>query len=278
MRALAEFVMRGRAQAIGVACIPWIGSAAVGLVVLRKGGVDAVVVLGWGLLATFAMMLVGGNIALMLALLATAAGAVILRWTGSWPLALATIAALGVVFASSLNVFGDAYIAQVMEQRNEALKEVQAPPWVAQLAGSDLNAVQVAGAFGSGSVMLGVAFLALARHWQAQLYNPGGFGREFRQLRLPPQVALPLVAAGIGLVLMGPGYEGWVGMVAMPLLIAGLGLVHGMVALKGWGAGPLVGFYVALVLLRQPVILTLILLALIDGWLDFRARHGANDR
>jgi len=62
MRALAEFIMRGRVQAIGVAIVGillpfflWFGVAAVGLVVLRKGGSEAFVVLGWGLLAALAV-------------------------------------------------------------------------------------------------------------------------------------------------------------------------------------------------------------------------------
>ena len=41
--------------------------------------------------------------------------------------------------------------------------------------------------------------LMLARYWQASLYNPGGFGREFRSLRLAPAVAV--------ILLLGPSWS-----------------------------------------------------------------------
>lgn len=36
--------------------------------------------------------------------------------------------------------------------------------------------------------------LMLGRYWQSVLYNPGGFGLEFRALRLSPPLAFGLLA------------------------------------------------------------------------------------
>ena len=54
MRALAELVMRGRIQACSIAFIgfafPFVSSAVIGLVTLRKGSVEGWVVMLWGIL------------------------------------------------------------------------------------------------------------------------------------------------------------------------------------------------------------------------------------
>ena len=133
MRALAEFIMRGRAQAIGVAVVGillpfflWFGAAAVGLVALRKGGNEAFIVLGWALLAALAALLWGGDIVPAAAVLATAIAALLLRWTSSWPLALVAVAAVGLGAALALNIFGSAYLDQLVGLLNELLEKLRA--------------------------------------------------------------------------------------------------------------------------------------------------------
>lgn len=283
MRALAEFVMRGRAQAIGVAVIGilmpfflWFGIAAVGLVALRKGGSDAFVVLGWGLLAAFAALLWQGDIGPIAALVAASAGAFMLRWTSSWPLALLALMSVGLVAALILNVFGSAYVDQLVALLNALLARVQEQVPQEAKAFGELNAVQVSGWLGFWAAVSGFAGLVIARYWQAQLYNPQGFGREFQQLRLPPQIALALLVLGIVLMLPGQDYRMWLALAGLPFVVAGVALVHGMAALKQWGRGPLVALYVAWIFLLGPVTATLFLLALIDSWVDFRGRFRAN--
>jgi hypothetical protein len=280
MRALAEFVMRGRAQAIGVAIagvlLPfflWFGIAAVGLVALRKGGSDAVVLLGWGVLAAFAALLMQGDIGPLTALLATALAASMLRWTSSWPLALLAVVAVGLVAALVLNTFGSAYVNQLVVLLNELLDQLRAKMPGSQVqAFGTLNAVQVSGWLGFWSAVSGFAGLVIARYWQAALYNPEGFGQEFQQLRLPPQIVLGLLGFGGVLMLLGPDYRMWLALAGMPFVIAGVALIHGMAALKQWGRAPLVTMYVAWFILLGPITATLFLLALFDSWLDFRGR------
>lgn len=311
MRALAEFAMRGRAQAIGVAAVCilmpalfaagvraagsagvgaaalvamlmpivlWFGIATVGLVTLRKGGVDAFIVLGWALLATLFGDLSRGDIGPAAALLATTAGAFILRWTSAWPLALMALLAVGLVAALILNVFGSAYVDQLVTLLNQVLEPMRQQ--VAQQGGvlGELNAVQVSGWLGFWAAISGFAGLLLARYWQALLYNPNGFGREFRELRLPPQVALALLVLGAVLILLGSDYRIWLALPGLPFVIAGVALVHGMAALKGWGRGPLLALYVGWLLLSGPITMMLFLLALVDSVADFRGRIRANAR
>ena len=85
MRALAEFIMRGRVQATlvvaGCAALPllyWLGAAAVCLVLLRRGLKDAVGVLALGLLPALIWWFMGEPRTLMV-LLGTLGLALLLR-------------------------------------------------------------------------------------------------------------------------------------------------------------------------------------------------------
>ncbi|MCV6603992.1 MAG: hypothetical protein OIF34_01710, partial [Porticoccaceae bacterium] len=99
MRALAEFVMRGRAQAIAVAFVPVIGLVAIGLVTLRKGFQEGGLILLAGLipwlftLESQAMLvfIIGLSVGLLIA-------ASILRTTQSWPKTLLAIVGLSCFF------------------------------------------------------------------------------------------------------------------------------------------------------------------------------------
>jgi hypothetical protein len=286
MRALAEFVMRGRVQAIGVAIVGillpfflWFGIAAVGLVALRKGGTEAIVVLGWGLLATFAVLLLQGDIGPMAALIATAAAAFTLRSTSSWPLALMAVVAVGFGAALALNAFSSDYLNQLVVLLNQLLDKLRAemPSPQVQALGQ-LTTVQISGWLGFWAAFSGFLAVLLARYWQALLYNPGGFRGEFHRLRLPPQLALILLAVGLLLALLGPDYRVWLALVVFPFAVAGLALLHGMVGLKGWGRGPLVVLYLSWFFLLGLMTAAVFLLALADSWLDFRGRLQARTR
>lgn len=280
MRALAEFVMRGRAQAIGVAVagivLPffvWISAAVVGLVVLRRSPQDAFIVLGWSVLAAAAMMLWHGDPGPLAAMFGTAVAAAVLRWMRSWPLALAVIVVAGLLSALLLNIADGGFIAELVTRLNAFLTMLreQMPAEQAALLG-EMNAVQVSGLLGLRSAFLMVIALVLARWWQALLYNPGGFREEFHRLRLPVPIVLALLAAGLLLALVGGEYKIWALLFALPFVVAGFALVHGVVGIKRWGRGPLVVLYVAWVLVWELVTATLLLLAVADSWWDFRGR------
>ncbi len=285
MRALAEFVMRGRAQAIGVAILTmvlpllaWISAAVVGLVALRKSGQDAFVVVGWAALTALALLIWQGDPTPLTAIIGIAAAATVLRWTQSWALALLVVVAIGLLSALLLQLFGGGLVAELTTALNELLGKLreQMPADRAQLLGQ-LVPAQISGLLGLRSACLTLLALLLARWWQAVLYNPGGFREEFHRLRLPPLVAVGLIGAGGLLSLFGSEYAFWSALFALPFVVAGFALIHGAVGIKGWGLGPLVALYVGWIFLWQVVTAALLLLALIDSWLDFRARmRGAN--
>ena len=272
--------MRGRAQAIGVAILTmvlplvvWISAAVIGLVALRKSGQDVFVVVGWVALAALALLVWQGDPGPLTAVVGIAAAATVLRWTRSWALALLVIVGIGVLSALLLQWFGSGLIAELTTALNELLGKLreQMPPDRAQLLGQ-LAPAQISGLLGLRSACLTVVALLLARWWQAVLYNPGGFREEFHCLRLSPLVAVGLIGAGGLISVFGSEYAFWSALFALPFVVAGFALIHGTVGIKGWGRGPLIALYVGWIFMWEIVTAVLLLLALIDSWLDFRGR------
>jgi len=116
-----------------------------------------------------------------------------------------------------------------------------------------------------------VSSLLLARWWQAGLYNPGGFGREFRALRLSR------VAAGVAAVLCvaaltvgGEVLQGLALATVALFVFQGLAVVHGVVARRGMATGWLVALYVLVLFLAPQVMAGLTLVGIADAWADFR--------
>jgi len=284
MRALADFVMRGRAQAILVAVLgilmpffAWVSTGVVGLVALRRGGRDGFLVFAWSLLAAFAVFMWRGDIGPATALAGTMVAALVLRWSVSWPHALLAASIVGALSSLLLLTVGSGYVEKLLALLNPMFDELrrQMPAGQGAAIGA-LSAAQVSGLLGFRTVCAAVAGLLLARWWQAGLYNPGGFREEFHRLRLPLPLALGLVVAIALTLLPGVEYRVWALIFAVPFVVAGFALVHGVVGLKGWGRGPLVVLYVAWLLLWELVTIALLLLALFDSGWDFRGRLRAS--
>ena len=139
------------------------------------------------------------------------------------------------------------------------------------------------GIVAAGALLGLVVTLLLARWWHAVLDRPGGFGEEFRALRLPS------VSGYVVLILAAVAWfaTGWISHLAsewlMILLVLfglqGLALVHWVVKVRNASVAWLVGLYVALAIMPQPaseVVLVLALAGLSDTWLDYRTRFGKN--
>lgn len=281
MRALAEFVMRGRMQAtlvvVGSAIVPllfWLGAAAGGLVLLRRGLSDALGILIWAVLpAAFIWYL--GEPSVLMVMLGTLALAQVLRSSASWVRVLMACVPLGVVFALVVNVAFVGTLEAFAEMFRQALTELPAQsaggPSSEQLQNmQQVSLVPVLSGFVTFSLlMMSVLCLALARYWQASLYNPGGFGEEFRQIRLPVPLALALIA-GVFLAPSLLGDAGWAFTLVcmLPLMLAGLALGHGLIAMKQLSSFWSIGLYVALLVAGNLICL----LAVVDSLFDFRGR------
>jgi hypothetical protein len=276
MRALAEFIMRGRMQATLVvvvsAALPllfWLSAAAGSLVLLRRGWSDAAGILAWALLPAVGWWYFGEPRALLVLL-----GALGLA---SWNRVLLCSVALGLVYGLVLGaVFREPIEAIALELQKlmpQMLDGVHQQLSVDERARLDsLIAPVLTGLIAALLQIVSLLSLILGRYWQAQLYNPGGFGREFRALRLPTPLAMLLL---VGMLLgpnLGPQMAMLTPLCSVPLAFAGIALLHGLVAQGRMAKFWLVGLYITLLLFLQLTYPLLVVLAIVDSLLDFRGR------
>lgn len=294
MKALANLIMRGRSQAALVATVtallsllvPLLGpvsAAAVGLVTLRNGArqgllLIAAATLGTGILSALAL----GSPWLALGILAV-------LWAPIWVLAVVlhqfrslalTIQVAGIIGLMIVLVFhasvGDpaAYWLTLLDPLRQSL--------VAEsLIGADASQVLFAelarlmtGIMVAALVLQWLASLFIARWWQATLYHPGGFGDEFRSMRLGRSLGIVALVLGGWLILAGG-----TGLIAdlLPILILllvlqGLAVAHWLVRTQGVRRGWLIGLYALLVLFMPQTGLLLACVGLVDIWADIRVR------
>lgn len=281
MRALAQYVMRGRTQAMLVTIISagtvmfyWIGGAALALVTLRQGAKDGFLLLLWALLPALMVAWYAGETAPMVVLLGSWMAAIILRETSSWPLALTGITAFGLITAITVLFIGPQWLDNVAEVAEQFIEQLNQQVQASESAAGVIippTVMQIVGMLGLVYTMTTVVCVVLGRSWQAALYNPGGFGEEFRQMRLPPTVAVPLLLLVMACMVQGGDLLPWAYLLAMPFIISGIALVHALVAAKARSSASLWLFY-GLLILVNPVKDILILAALLDSFFDLRSK------
>jgi len=292
---MAAFIMSGPMQALGFVLmfavlslyLPYFGilgsllsSSAIGLVTLRLGwpqGLKLTAMAGLAL-GAFTLLTQGsllGLLAASLQWLPIVALASLLATTASWSYVLQALFGLAMLGVVLFHVgVADPYVFW----ENLINKMMASYPMQAPLAEMDIEEVlqTVAPylvtflAIAQGISMMIV--LVLSRLWQAQLYNPGGFQEEWRQLRLHTAVGI----AFSGLIALTVLYS-------TPLLISliivgltmflfqGLALVHGCIALLNVSAKWLLALYLPLLLMPIPMGLLLAVFGMVDTMADFRS-------
>ena len=289
MRALAEFIMRGRMQATlvvaGCATLPllyWLGAAAGSLVLLRRGLTDALGVLSLGLLPALIWWLYADDPRALLVLLGSSGLALVLRASESWVRTLLVSVAVGLVYSVMLGAAFRPHIEALAQEIVKilplALGDLYQQLSVDERARfASLIAPVLTGLIAALMQIVSVLSLILGRYWQALLYNPGGFGREFRSIRIPAGPAMLLLAC----MVVGPNFGTQMALLApicsVPLVFAGLALIHGLVARKRLAKFWLVGLYVTLLLFMQLIYPLLVVLAIVDSLIDFRGRLASKD-
>lgn len=280
MRALAQFVMRGPLQASGVAAVTtavpllfWIGAAVVGLVILRLGISQGLTIGLWALLPAFGWSVFGGDPTALAVLLQVMLMASLLRITLSWERTLLGGSFLAIVMGLTLPMMYPGLMDELVRAGVSFYEQYNAE--VARALGSDLEAVirDTMNASMAGSYLaVGVGMTMLARSWQSGLYNPGGFRKEFHDLRLSPAVAVVFTATMVAGPFIGLNAMLLAWVAGTPMFLAGVALIHGIVGRKQLSGHWLAMFYVALVLLGPSLMILLVVLAFVDSWLDIRGR------
>ncbi|MBT5720088.1 MAG: hypothetical protein HOI69_11115 [Gammaproteobacteria bacterium] len=270
MRGLAEFVMKGRKQAIMavlllglIPLLNLLSPVLVGLVVLRKGFQEAVQVLVWAILPIGGWALAGDPVPLIM-LLGITGLAGLLRSSESWEFTLLAAIAVGVCVEIYLRL--QPAVLDLIFLQMQPYFEANA------IQGEQLDALRdvMTSFMGAVYMFLSIILLMLARWMQAALFNPGGFQKEFHGLRVEQKVALILVSC-----MMLANFEilipqTWMLYLVLPLMFSGIALIHAVVAAKKLSSLWLAVLYALIVL---PLIANLVvLLALLDSWYDFRTR------
>jgi hypothetical protein len=300
MKALAGFIMRGYLQAALVAAAGALLSLLLPLFGLVSGAVIALFTLRRGLREG---ALLGGLATLGVGLLGTLAlgspwpalGTLLVLWMPVWGLAALlrlsrslslTVAAAGlagglvVLLIHALVVDPAAGWLELMTPFSELLVRDGVVEPLAAEALFGAIARWMTGAFAAALVLQWVLGLFLGRWWQALLYNPGGFGQEFRDLHLQRVLGIGglVLLALIGLF-RGPGLVPDLLIVLMPLyLLQGLAVIHQVHGARGLHPGWLFGLYVLLVVFMPHAELLVACLGFVDIWADFRSRLTSGPR
>lgn len=271
MRGLAEFVMKGRKQAIVavlllglIPLVNFLSPVVVGLVILRKGLNEAAQILVWAILPIGGWAIIAGDPVPLIMLLGVTGLAGLLRSTESWEFTLLAAIAVGVCVEIYLR----------LQPAVLDLIFIQMQPYFEanNIQGEQLESLRnvMTSFMGAVYMFLSIVLLMLSRWMQAALFNPGGFQKEFHGLRIEQKIALILV----GLMMLA-NFEilipqSWMLYLILPMMFSGLALIHAVVAAKRLSSLWLAVLYALIIL---PIVANLVvLMALLDSWYDFRAR------
>lgn len=289
MRALGNYLLRGRLQAIGVVgtltVASWflaplaflISGVPVGLITLRRGGIFGAQVMAGGLVFVVLLGLVArvppavaGTFVLGIWIPVWLCSMVLRNTESQGALVLAG-GALGMTFVAAIYALvGDVgawwqtwfaawFTANLPGEAGAHYLELL------QAAKPLLNAMMAA-----ALVVSIVVTLLIARWWQALLFFPGAFRLEFYQLRLPRALAaLTLTAILVLLVTEGQTQSVLRDLLFVSLimyLFQGVSAVHRMVAGRGMSSAWLAGMYGLLLLVPQ-MFLFVACIGMVDSWL-----------
>ena len=291
---LARFILKGHSQAALVAStmamlglvlppVAWLSGAAVALVALVSGHrsgllVTAIAGIGTVILAGLILSLPElGLYYVLLVWLPVVMVAVVLRQTVSLVLSLQLIAVLSMLGIVVLYVFypdfGELWRPSLNDVAEELTKQSQDTLDAQQLQLMIDRIVRLLPGFFAVSFMIGIMLsLYLARWWQAAIYNPGGFGKEFRAINLGKVTALVALAiaaaASLGAMEI---FNAMLLVVFVLYLNQGVAVLHAVFAGKQLNAVWLFLVYLFMLFVPQTVVL-LALAGLADTWIDFRRR------
>jgi len=280
--------MAATVPAVLALLLPMLGivsSAVVALVTLRAGARDGLIVSAISSIASSLLTY------LLLGTLKPALGFLLVLWLPAWALGILlrrsrslslmvqTALGFGLLLVALLHLaLGDpqAQWVQILQPLAEGLVQsnLMEPAESQGLVQSMAN--WMTGFLAAGFYLQLLLAVFLARIWQAQLYNPGGFMAEFQGLRVHGSIALmvlPLFAMAWLQGAMAPALVRDLALLLAPLwLVQGMAVAHGAALQARLHPGWLVTLYALLLIAPAPAMTLVILVGLVDVPVDFRAR------
>ena len=280
MRGLAEFIMRGRWQALAVAVLGSvlvfaapISAAAIALVTMAQGTRDGSWVALWSLLPALLLGWVSGDYGTGFLLLSVFVGAMVLAQTLSLSLALLAIVPVSAIGGVLLLTLNSAFLEAMLSMLDTWIAALQSE---SPESGESLNAfrptvTQVAGLMATGNALMASLSLLLGRYWQAALFKPGAFGEEFRAFKLPSVLTALLVLAAMLGALNGSEAAAWSALAGIPVTLAGFALFHHIARRQKLGGTFLTVGYVLWIIV-DGLKVGVLLAVLLDAFLDLGRR------
>lgn len=284
MQALAEFAMRGWKNAAALAFIlgflpfcGWIAVAIVALVLMRQGFTKALPVLLWGALPPLVTwVMVGDVFSAPLFVLVLLAAHVLRQWV-SMLYAVVALALGSIVVHWLILAWSPAGVANITKVMEEIFSHSSLVESMGGTSAAEFAQVMLQTSYGFSLASSALASLLLARWWQAQLFNPGGFKEEFQGLRLPPVASTAIVVVAWAAASQGGSGTGMALVAVVPMFAAGISLVHSIANRFSASGGFLFGFYALLFILGPSLLLPLLILTVFDSFIDIRARLANNE-
>lgn len=260
--------------------LQWLAMAILALVTLRGGFASAFVTLLAMAIASFGVMMQSTQptfplLGLLAALVLVAAAEVLrvtrrLEW--AWAMAaLVTVCCLLVLMFLVPEVL-DQYLV-LLERAADIWLESLGPADAAELQGAFsaqpdlLEAMVVQGLAWHLMISVGIG-LTLGRYWQAVLFNPGGFGKEFKSFRLEPSLALMLLGVWLTAQAGSVVISGLAQVLWLPFLVGGIGCFHWYASMRKLPGFSYVAFYVVVFVIH----IVVVMFAVVDSFFDMRKR------
>ncbi|MGZ5030380.1 MAG: hypothetical protein ACXV8I_07255 [Methylobacter sp.] len=285
---LAEYIMRGRMQAMLVASslaivslimppVSIVSSASVALVTLRRGAVEGLVVLGCStliaavlgffLLGNYQFVLLYGMVLWVPVWLIS----IVLREGRYLSLAVEIAVLLGILGVVGFYLYNTEPAAMWKTMLSQMIPP-NAPVEDVQRA-FDMLSHYMTGIVAAASVF-GLLFgLFLGRWWQALLYNPGGFRQEFLSLSTPPRLAigsiLVVVIASLSSGVISEIFWNITILLFVLYTFIGTSVLHTVFAAMKIGRYIVPMFYVTMFLIPHAM-LPVAIVGLSDAWMNLR--------
>lgn len=287
MRGFLRFVTRSRYHAIAIsvlsALIPpfsFVSGAIIGLATLRYGVTEGASVLAGSAVVLAAVMLAFAGSAVPAAIFVMVTGlpalalCALLRATSSQGYVLASATVVTAAAIVALYLFIPDPLAWWMDMFEVFLADPAADvdPQTLAFLETFIMGLPVA------VMVTAMCVVFLARWGHAALDNPGGFGREFRNLRVGWRFAAGAGIVAAFVLIAAPAGAG-LGHTLLMLVVAacamqGIALVHGLVARRRGARVWIIAMYASLILVTPAAVLALSVAGFSDVWIDYRARFG----
>jgi hypothetical protein len=267
-------------QALAVAFIgsffPLISSATIALVSLCKGAKEGLLLFLWISLILVLIQQASTDNPLLAAVSIASLGIMVIaakvhRHLASWQWTLLATIAISVACAFSFGLLMGSEVTAFLTTVKAMFAAINSKQQDAQIS-LDLTESMLLGIVATLLAIGSIMSLMLARWWQAGIYNPGGFQKEFHSFKIEAKVAVILVAVLLAGQFMSKSSQIWSDLAVLPLLIAGIALVHFAVKLLDQGRQWLAFLYVGIILAGKPVTVILLVLGLTDSLIDLRSR------